>query len=87
MGMDVEISGEFLDCSSYWPIALVANNSHFIDLDAPPNWRSPIRLNTSHATIECTQTRGDEGQNSQQFEKILKMGILKTRSDSEPKSE
>jgi len=34
MGMDVEISRKFLDRSRYWPIALIADDSHFVDLDA-----------------------------------------------------
>jgi hypothetical protein len=31
--MDVEISRKSLDCSRYWPVALVADNSHVVHLD------------------------------------------------------
>jgi hypothetical protein len=31
--MEVEVSGNFLDCSRYWPFALVAENSHVVHLD------------------------------------------------------
>ena len=41
MRVEVKISGKSLDCSSYWPVALVANNSHDVHLDVErraPNW-------------------------------------------------
>jgi hypothetical protein len=39
--MEVEISGKSLDFSRYWPVALVADNSHVVHLDVEgraPNW-------------------------------------------------
>ena len=39
--VEVEISRESLDCSRYWPIALVADNSHVVHLvveGRAPKW-------------------------------------------------
>ena len=31
--MEVEVSGNSLDCSGYWLVALVADNSHVVHLE------------------------------------------------------
>ena len=51
--MEVEISKQSLDCSRYWEIALVANNSHVVHLDVEeraPNWALVDCIITSYAT-------------------------------------
>ena len=52
--MEVEIPRESLDCSSYWEIAMVTDNSHVVHLDIgrtrTKNGRMSISLITSYAT-------------------------------------
>jgi hypothetical protein len=51
--MEVEVSGKSLDCPSYWPFALVADNSHVVHLDgkvAHQIGRLSISVITSYAT-------------------------------------
>lgn len=53
--MEVEISRKFLDFSKYWPVTLVADNSHVVHLDVEgraPNWALEACLITSYATTD-----------------------------------
>jgi hypothetical protein len=43
--MEVRVSGKFLDCSRYWQVALVADNSHVGHLEEDaPGWCISISL-------------------------------------------
>jgi hypothetical protein len=56
--MEIKIAGKFLDCSTYWLVALVADNSHVVYLGGgrtPQNWASlQTWVITSYATTDAS---------------------------------
>lgn len=48
--MEVEISRESFNCSRYWPVALVADNSHVVLLDVPERAKGGAQQSPYHVS-------------------------------------
>ena len=57
MGMKIGISRNSLDCSGYWLVALVADNSHVCHLDVEERAPNKARVSIS-AITSCAKARG-----------------------------